>query len=344
MSAHPLQRHLLPLLALLLITSCKGQAREDGIKDPVASDRTAYPLEVLLKDSSAAPRERDETHAPKSITRNVLQDRKGIYWLATWEGIIRYDGQRFTNVTLSEGLEKFRVFSLLEDAAGILWFGTIGGGVYRYDGSAFVRYTTSDGLAHNSILSMLQDDAGNIWFGTDSGASRYDGKAFTHFPIQDGPGINVNAMAQDSSGKIWFATRYGVETDLYCYDGKTFAPLERSPGTRFWNVRTVMVDVAGTIWTGGQDGLVRYHDGSFTQVSPHFIGYIFEDRAGNLWLSEDSPGDGWALKRSDGTTSTVITTRSMIFGTTEDAAGNIWYGAMDGVGRYDGRAVTHFTE
>ncbi len=49
------------------------------------------------------------------------------------EGIISYDGKQFTNVTENEGLEKFRVFSLLEDRAGTLWFGTIGGGLYRYE-------------------------------------------------------------------------------------------------------------------------------------------------------------------------------------------------------------------
>ncbi len=314
-------RQFLPLLALLLVTSCRGQVKEGA---------------ATSRDTTAA-------YAPKSITRNVLQDRSGRFWFATWEGIISYDGKGFTNVTLNEGLEKFRVFSVLEDAAGVLWFGTITGGVYRCDGRSFVRYTTADGLPHNSILCMLQDDVGNIWFGTDSGASRYDGKSFTNFAIQDGPAINVNSMVQDSTGKIWFATRYGVESDLYSYDGRSFTPVQRTPGSRFWNVRSVIVDGSGTMWIGGQDGLVRYDGRSFAQISTHFIGYIFEDSAGALWLSEDSPGDGWTLKRSDGTSATTVATSSMFFGITEDASDNIWFGTMDGIGRYDGKMVTRFT-
>lgn len=104
----------------------------------------------------------------------------------------------------------------------------------------------------------------------------------------------------------------------------------------------MIVDGSGILWTGGDDGLVRGDGRSFVQVSPHFIGYIFEGRSGNLWLSEDSPGDGWTLKRSDGNTTTTIATSSMVFGSTEDAAGNIWFGNMDGVGRFDGVTVTRF--
>lgn len=292
-------RPLLPLL--LLIASCNGQTNVDVAKDTMAVGDTAA------------------HHAPKSITRNVLQDKRGTYWFATWEGIISYDGKRFTNVTMTEGLEKFHVFSLLEDAAGILWFGTIGGGVYRYDGASFKLITTADGLADNSVLCMLQDTAGNIWFGTNTGASRYDGTTFTNFPIQDSTAINVNSIVQDRNGNLWFATRYGVASDLIRYDGRTFTPIERTPGTRFWNVRTVLEDRNGVLWIGGQDGLIRYDGGSFTQVSPYFTGYISEDRAGNLWISEDRPPK-WVLNRSDGITATPVDTGRMIFGSTEDAS------------------------
>ena len=333
MNEHQLLRQLLPLLPILLLTSCNGQVKEREAGARSSTDTASQPVQVIHDTTGS--------QAPKSITRNVLQDRNGTYWFATWEGIISYDGKHFTNVTLTKGLEKHRVFSLLEDAGGILWFGTIGGGVYRYDGTSFVLLTTADGLADNSILCMLQDRAGNIWFGTNEGASRYDGKTFTHYPIQDAPGLNVNSIAQDSAGTLWFATRYGVASDLFRYDGRSFATIERTPGTRFWNVRTVHVDRAGALWLGGQDGLLRRDGDSTTQVSTYFTGYIFEDRAGNLWTSEDHPA-AWVLNRSDGTAAAQIATGRMIFGSTEDASGTIWFGTSDGVGRYDGKAVTFF--
>jgi ligand-binding sensor domain-containing protein len=84
---------------------------------------------VETKDTASA-------HGPKSITRNILQDLNGHYWLATWEGLIRYNGKQYTNFTLKAGLKKYHVFAIAEQRNGTLWFGMIGGGVYRYDGQS----------------------------------------------------------------------------------------------------------------------------------------------------------------------------------------------------------------
>jgi ligand-binding sensor domain-containing protein len=48
-----------------------------------------------------------------------------------------YDGETFSHFTEKEGLSSNIVFSILEDANGNLWFGTVGGGVSRYDGETF---------------------------------------------------------------------------------------------------------------------------------------------------------------------------------------------------------------
>jgi ligand-binding sensor domain-containing protein len=52
------------------------------------------------------------------------------------------------------------------------------------------------------------------------GASRYDGKSFTHFTEKDGLNSgNVYAMLEDSAGNIWFGS---VDAGACRYDGKTF--------------------------------------------------------------------------------------------------------------------------
>jgi ligand-binding sensor domain-containing protein len=280
-------------------------------------------------------------NAPSSITRNVMQDRNKKYWFATWEGIICYDGKQFTNVSQKEKLGQFRVFSLLEDKSGNLWFGTINAGLYRYDGQTFKHFTKQDGLPNNSVLSMLEDRDGSIWFGTEEGVSHYVGKSFINFTTQDGVNGNINSIVQDKSGKLWFGTRYGVNGDLICYDGKSYIHFKNKKGVPFSNVRTIIEDKSGTIWIGGNDGLISYDGKSFTSISTNFIGYIFEDKIGNLWLSEDEP-NGWALNKYDGKSKTKIDNNSMIFGSTQDTSGNIWYGTMDGVRYFDGKTVNQF--
>ncbi len=112
-----------------------------------------------------------------SVTRNMIQDRVGDIWIATFSGVFRYDGKSFTNVTGKVSSARF--FSVMEDRKGNLWFGTIGSGVYRYDGKSFQNLTTKDGLLNNEITCIYEDKAGNIWFGANGGASQYDGKSFS---------------------------------------------------------------------------------------------------------------------------------------------------------------------
>ena len=100
---------------------------------------------------------------PNSITRTIKQDRKGNIWMASWEGVFRYDGKSFTNITRTVSSARF--FSVLEDRKGNLWFGSIGSGVYYYDGKSFQNFTTNEGLFNNEIGRIYEDKIGNIWFG-----------------------------------------------------------------------------------------------------------------------------------------------------------------------------------
>lgn len=297
-------------------------------------------------------------NGPKSITRSILQDKKGNIWLATWEGIIRYDGKSFTNFTNKEGLRRYRVFTILEDSKGILWFGTIGAGVYRYDarlpdgqGKNFTNFTTKEGLADDKLGCIYEDKAGNIWFGTMGGVSKYDGKTFTNFTTKDGLTDNdINSIVEDKSGKFWFGTRGEAST----FDGKTFTKFTNDEGESFTNVRCVIEDKMGNIWLGGNDGLWRYDGDSFINFNTNFVGYMYEDKVGNIWTSSAASRNGnshsWVLSRYDRkplpyelpTVTQIKVEENMFFGITEDKEGGIWLGHLNGAYRYDGTSFNDF--
>ena len=196
-------------------------------------------------------------HGPKWITRNVIQDRKGNIWIAAFDGIFRYDGKSFLNITSK--VTSARFFSILEDKKGNFWLGSIGSGVYYYDGKSFQNYTTRDGLAGNSVTCIYEDRTGNIWLG----ASRYDGKAFRNFTAKDGlTNNNVNSIIEDKTGKFWFATT----GNTFVYDGKTFSVFTHD-GKPFTNVRSMIEDKKGNIWLGGPEGLWRYDGSTFTNFT-----------------------------------------------------------------------------
>ena len=278
---------------------------------------------------------------PDCITRNILQDRNGDVWLASWEGIIRYDGNSFTNFTNKNKLRRFHVFSLLEDTKGNLWFGTIGAGVYKYDGNTFTNITVQDGLANDTVGCMFEDTSGNIWFGTAGGASMYDGNSFYNFTDADGLSNNdINSIIEDVSGNLWFGTR----GDVSIYDGDSFTNFTKDDNSSFTNVRSIIEDKNGYIWLGGNDGLWRFDGTSFVQYTSDFVGYIYEDSAGYIWVSAAEPNSyHWVLWRYDASavpfSATKIKKQSgQLFGIFEDTNGAIWVGNERGVFRYDGKA------
>jgi ligand-binding sensor domain-containing protein len=296
------------------------------------------------------------SQGPKWITRNVIQDRQGNIWIAAFDGIFRYDGKSFLNITSK--VTSARFFSILEDKKGNFWLGSIGSGVYYYNGKSFQNYTTRDGLAGNNVTCIYEDRTGNIWFGTAGGASRYDGKSFRNFTTKDGlTNNNVNSIMEDKTGKLWIGTR----GEACFYDGKTFTVFRNKDGKAFNNVWSIIEDKKGNIWLGGADGLWRYDGRTFTNFTKKSAADIIEDKNGNIWTcseSAESPAwvatetgniQAWALTRYDGKslsnikpTVTEIANKGMIFGILIAFDGSIWFGDFDGVHRYDGKTITDF--
>ncbi len=364
--------HLYGSLLMIAFCTSYGQNQTEGKK-------------IIKPETNAAI----SSPGPKSITRNIIQDRKGNIWMAAFDGIFRYDTRQpaakrksFTNITSKVSSARF--FSVLEDSKGNLWFGSIGSGVYYYDArlnegagqgkplsagqAGFKNFTTRDGLLNNEVGSIYEDKKGNIWFGVSGGASCYDGKSFRNFII-DGNSMSedrtgktfpnrqpyeVNAIIEDTKGKCWFATRgntfvYDARLNDKVGQGKT-STVFNYDFKPFKNVRSIIEDKKGNIWLGGDYGLWRYNGSTFSNFTQKFVGYIIEDKKGNIWTSsaKDSK-QGWSLSRYDGKTLlnakptvTEIANRPMIFGILEANDGNIWFGDLNGVHRYDGKSITDF--
>ena len=328
---------------LLLYTSCK-QNQAEAKKIVVNSQNKG----VITK------------YGPQGITRNIIQDRKGNIWIAAFDGIFRYDGKTFTNIT--NKVTSARFFSILEDRNGNFWFGTIGSGVYYYDGKSFENFTTTAGLLNNEVNSIYEDKKRNIWFGVSGGASCYDGKSFTNYIINrnsmnknltgktftNRQPYEVNAIVEDKKGDLWFGTR----DNTFVYDGKSFSVFNHNDKP-FKNVRSIIEDKKDNIWLGGNDGLWRYDGSNFTKFTKTFVGNIYEDKKGNILTSSGSVTGkkNWTLSRYDQKSLSskiamlpeILKSNEInIFGILEANDGSIWFGTMNGVYRYDGKTITDF--
>ncbi len=157
-----------------------------------------------------------------NLVLNIIQDRYGIMWFATSNGLTRYDGYSFTVYQTSKDdahcLSDNFVTSLAEDAYGNLWIGTQNG-LNRYDrlNNRFVQYFTdrknSNGLKNSHIKALYADKDGYLWVEEDGGfLGKLDIKSevWEHQHRLTGQfegDYYYHHIFEDSKGNLWIAGR-----------------------------------------------------------------------------------------------------------------------------------------
>src|SRR5215212_9557985 len=154
---------------------------------------------------------------PQNTVHSIAQTADGYVWVATEEGLARFDGLGFKifDRQNTPALKGNDVRALLAGAkAGDLWVCTAAG-VARLSGGEWRTFTTADGLASDDVASAYEDRAGNVWFATSAGLSRYVEGKFENFTTNDGlTAGGVLSIAEDFEGTLWVGTDEGLSRIL----------------------------------------------------------------------------------------------------------------------------------
>jgi signal transduction histidine kinase/ligand-binding sensor domain-containing protein len=154
-----------------------------------------------------------DTGLPQNIITGLHQGSDGYLWIATLDGLARFDGVRFTifNKANSPGIQSNRFTSLYADQRGDLWLSTEGGSVTRYSRQRFVTYTTVQGLAANVAWGFTGDAAGNVWVLSGEQISRWD-PIRERFVAEDVPKVSRGyaIMTWSARGGFWGLAPEGV--------------------------------------------------------------------------------------------------------------------------------------
>ena len=297
-----------------------------------------------------------ENGLPQNSVHAIHQTNDGYLWLATFGGLVRFDGVSFTLFDgggASGGPHSSRAHTLYEDRSGALWIGTEHGGVTRYANGTFTSFTTRDGLPIDGVSYIQGDRHGRLWLATSEGLVRYQDGRFRTFTTKDGLPFNaISRIIEDRDGNIWFGTRGG----LIRYRDDAFTAISTEDGLPDKWIRTVREAADGSLWVGtGFGGLARVRDGRVVAVystadglPSNKVNCLSVDRAGTLWIGTDK-----GLVRFDGDHAgpafTTFTTRdglsddniNTIF---EDREANLWLGTnTGGLIRMKPRKVTAFS-
>jgi ligand-binding sensor domain-containing protein/signal transduction histidine kinase len=234
---------------------------------------------------------------PQNSVNAFTGTRDGYLWLATFEGVARFDGVRFTVFDHSNtpAFKSNQIMALLEDRAGDLWLGTNGGGLIRRSHDAFRLYTTSDGLSNNFVRALAEDAEGNLWIGTEGGGlNRFRDGHFEVYTARQGlPDDYVHALRMDPEGGMWIGTVGG----LAHFKGGRFMVYTIHDGLPVNSVTALCLDRAGVLWVGTKGGLSRLEKGRFVasglKRENASVSSLYEDRDFHLWVG--SFGGGLAL-------------------------------------------------
>jgi signal transduction histidine kinase/ligand-binding sensor domain-containing protein/CheY-like chemotaxis protein len=227
-----------------------------------------------------------------STVFSICQDQDGFIWLATPDGLNRFDGYNFKvyrNVPFdTTSLSGNSISCLLPDKDGMIYVGTWGGGLNRFNPKIgrsirFIHHINDkNSISDNRVQTIFRDRAGFYWLGTyRGGLNRYEPrsgkfKIFTHSENENSISDNrVWAVEQDGRGFLWIATssgldRYDMEKDYFT----SFKSVKHNPNTLSNNhVRSILAAKNGDLWIGTQSGLNRYNaeNDSFTR-------YYFDSR------------------------------------------------------------------
>ena len=85
----------------------------------------------------------------------------------------------------------------------------------------YTQYTQTDGLPSHTILDVKQDYDGFIWIATSNGVSRYDGRNFVNYFVENGlPDNDINQLFIDRNNRIWMLPF--ANTICYYKNGKIY--------------------------------------------------------------------------------------------------------------------------
>lgn len=313
-----------------LLTALPALLLSSGLLAGPAAAQTIHSERVFGRYQQLVWQDRDGL--PANGVGAIVRTPDGYLWLATSEGLVRFDGVRFTtfDTTNTPALKSNNIPSLLVDRAGTLWIGTHAGGVTKYQDGRFTHLSTQDGLSDARARALFEDPAGAIWIGTEGGVNVFRDGRFTVYSTANGLSSNhVFAIAGDQTGAVWMGTLDGL---VRFHDGR-FTTYKTVDGLPSDAIRALAADRAGGLWVGTDAGLSRYHDGRFTTYGPAQgvravgIGAIAEDRTGTIWVGTVLDG----LYRFEKGRFTVARARDglaedMVQAIHADPEGDIWLG------------------
>lgn len=225
--------------------------------------------------------------------RSIIKDKLNNIWIASTNGLYKYNNGKFSVFSTSDGLPSNDIKSLLEDGKGNIWIGTNGKGLCVYNGQSFKWYKGK--LTHGYVHSLYEDSKGSIWIGTGMGLNRYKNGVFSNYRhVKAFCNSYISSITEDKHGNMWF----GTDRCIVNYNGTEFKAFTEKDGLTSTVIYLLATDNNGNVWSGTNKGVDKISFNSYGQINgiknysliEGFKGIecnsraVYKDDSGNLWF------------------------------------------------------------
>ncbi len=228
---------------------------------------------------------------PGGVVYGFAEDQQGAIWLAAGDGLARFDGQHWQQLSTRWGFPVGQASAVFVARDGVVWAASENKLLYLPKGSQ--RFVDS-GISAPSTSAIAEAEDGTIWL-----AHRYDGVLQRYDP-RNGELLRlptgsdgVSGLLFDHRGALWIATVGGGIRHL---PRAVASQLAGEPDLAGFGVRDglssgfiwpLLEDTEGNVWVGTSAGLDRFRPRAATPVP-------LPRHATNFALAADADGSLWA--------------------------------------------------
>src|SRR5713226_2127350 len=299
---------------------------------------------------------------PNPVINDLLETRRGVYWVATnGGGVARFNPSPmqneqsrirnpFTVYRVGDDPTTNRVNVLYEDHAGQIWAGT-DGGLFRLDettGQAIFRRVSLNLHERDSLVivrALVEDREGSLWLGTQGmGLLRLLlDRRTVRYAIQPSPlGDLVESLMLDHEGTLWIAHRGGAglivlqpeSTSSFAGSEKLFTRTLAGCGRGVRSSDRVRLPTAA-----GEACRYTSADGL---ASDFVVGGIYQSADGRIWIGTDGGLSEFHDGRFRNYTTAQGLSNKVVGPGVEDRDGNLWLVSVTGAMKITWSGFTSF--
>lgn len=325
---------------------------------------TAQQSKIIFKNFS------NEPLLEQNLIYDIKQDDRGILWLATYNGLIKYDGYTFTLLTTAKEGKKLPAYpynSLFIDHE-ILWAGTLGGGLLRINlkNNDFQLYKNilgnDNSLSNNYVYRVKKDKDNNILILLDNYSLdilnfktgkivRYDKVKSNweqrNFKISDCLSDQNVFLDHSGFGSVNYEKSSNKVIELVL-DTSDFRELKLTNINKIDLIRIFYHDKEDNVWFLTMNRLFFFNRKTkkLSVATDYFrkkykeavtFNALIQDRKGLFWIATDkglfvyNPATNILIQYNARPFDQISLPNNNIRTVFEDKAGNIWIGTEDGL-------------